>query len=198
MPRIGGGLATGWAGFNSSYMDSPPTGRGSLGTGKSLSFVRFNMAEDAPVCANCGAPLPGLDAICPRCDRELSFAHGEELSGTYGCPNCTRRFNKPIQGWWPPKARWYWPQTMKPQCPHCHAFLRDRTAVALTQRENLTLIAVLIAAAFSPWTIIVQGGVLLVAITVQLLRWRRARSVVAEGNRYAVQEPCVAQETSNS
>ena len=81
------------------------------------------MTEDTLRCANCGEPLPSSDAICPRCERELSV---DSTVGRYRCQNCGSRFNRPNLKLWPPHAKWYMPQNLKPQCPHCEVFLRDK------------------------------------------------------------------------
>lgn len=93
------------------------------------------MSPSLSRCAHCGATLPAPDAVCPQCDLVLSREAGSPTHGRYRCPACDGRFDQPAQGWWPPNVPWYRPQDAKPQCPHCQAWLQDRTEPAISRTE---------------------------------------------------------------
>lgn len=144
------------------------------------------MANDSSRCANCGTLLPTPDAVCPRCESELSSAVGK-----YRCPNCDSHFDQPAQGWWPLNAPWYWPQKQKAQCPHCKVCLRDKKALVITPIEWWGAFAILIVVNFSPWrpgTQIVALVLLGLLSLLYFVRWKRAKaSVHSEEERFAVE-----------
>lgn len=138
------------------------------------------MAEDTLRCANCGEPLPSPDAICPRCERELSV---DPSVGKYRCPNCGSRFNRPTRKLWPPHAKWYMPQDLKPQCPHCEVFLRDKVETIIVPWWGIIVIA------FSPSDLGAQVVLFtFFLILVCLLRIRKIQVVIPiEEERYVVE-----------
>lgn len=75
-------------------------------------------------CQGCGALLPTPDAVCPRCDAELSAAPAP--AGPFICPHCQQGFASLAQVQWPPHVPWWRPTTMLLACPHCSTPLRDR------------------------------------------------------------------------
>jgi hypothetical protein len=140
-------------------------------------------------CAGCGAALPAPDAVCSRCERELSMPQTDSHSGKYRCPNCSCRFDKPAEVWSPPDAPWYRPQTLKPQCPHCRNPLRDEKAVHLSPVEVGVFALLVIASDLSPWRPGAQFVLLLVFCGLFLWRWRSAQAAVSnEEERYAVEK----------
>lgn len=156
-------------------------------------------------CAQCGAPLPAPDAVCPKCDLELSSQTGSPAHGRYRCPHCSSRFDQPLQGWWPPNVPWYRPQDPKPQCPYCQAFLRDRTVETFSRAEWAGIWVVMFAVgtalpwALSKWPWAREQPLLRQLITLAavfgvfwLLRSRRRRqaraSIALEEERYALEE----------
>lgn len=102
---------------------------------------------DTPVhCARCGATLPRADAVCQACDQALRpLAAGS--SGQYQCPLCEQSFQRVQHALWPAGATWYTPRRYKPQCPHCHGFLRDRRNPPVP----VPLVLLLVAAALGAW-----------------------------------------------
>lgn len=144
------------------------------------------MNDDPLRCENCGAILASPDAVCLRCERELTES---PFFGKYRCPNCASRFDQPALGWWPPNVPWYRPQIQKPECPQCKAYLRDRKTFELTIFERWGMRALVFASIFSPW----RPGTQIVALAIFVpwsityyLRWRKARSsVLVEEERYA-------------
>lgn len=86
------------------------------------------MADEALQCQGCGATLTSPDAVCARCEAELD---AEPPPGRYICPHCQGRFAALTPVPWPPRQPWWRPTTMRLQCPHCEAPLRDRHAVQL-------------------------------------------------------------------
>lgn len=145
------------------------------------------MDDPAPQCVNCGGPLPSPHAVCSRCEGEFSSPTG--AMGKYRCPSCSCRFDQPGLAWWPPGARWYWPQTQKPQCPHCNSFLRDKKIPAFSFRESAGVAALVIASSFSPWRPGTQIALLVLLVLVEIARWRHATSSVpVEEERYAAEK----------
>lgn len=145
------------------------------------------MSERANVsCSNCGRPLPAADAICSYCEQAFSPA---PVAGRHRCPRCGSHFEQALQAQWPPDAKWYRPQVLKPQCPHCHTFLRNKGLLPFTWVDSLVGVSLVVAVqVFRPPPGIALTG-LLVLIAVQLLRWRQAlSSVPSEEDRYAIEE----------
>lgn len=152
------------------------------------------MAENTLRCANCGESLPSPDAICPRCERELSVdlpKHEPLIDpsiGKYRCPNCSSRFDWPIFAWWPPHAKWYLPQESKPQCPHCRVFLRDKMVTAFIRWRVLIIVFIMIF--FAPPNLGIRI-ILLVSLLVlfHLLHIRKVRvTIPIEEERYTVEK----------
>jgi len=88
----------------------------------------MGMGEEALQCQGCGAALASPDAVCARCEAELTTA---APPGKYICPHCQQRFAALAQVPWPPKLPWWRPTTLRLQCPHCETPLRDRHAIQL-------------------------------------------------------------------
>lgn len=82
------------------------------------------MSAADSACQGCGAALPSPDAVCPRCEAELSAAPAP--AGPFVCPHCQGGFAQLVQAPWPPQVPWWKPTTMRLQCPHCSTPLRDR------------------------------------------------------------------------
>ena len=76
-------------------------------------------------CESCGASLPSPDAVCAQCEPQLSRPDETGVAGKFRCPNCTLRFDQPTKVQWPQNARWYVPQQVKQQCPHCKVLVRE-------------------------------------------------------------------------
>jgi len=148
------------------------------------------MENPIPRCERCGAPLPGIEAVCPRCENDLATPQVKPAAGKYRCPACHRRFDRPASIWLPRNARWYRPQRAGEQCPHCSALLRDRKTVRHSTAELAAIwIAILAAGSspWSPWAQMVLGGAYLL---VQWVRWNQVRSLpVAEEDRFALESP---------
>ena len=151
------------------------------------------MAKSALRCANCGESLSSLDAICSRCERELSvdLSKHEPLIdpsvGKYCCPNCNSRFDWPIFASWPPHAKWYLPQESKPQCPYCKVFLRDKMATAIMRCRVLVIVFIMIF--FAPSNLGFRI-ILLVSLLVlfHFLHIRKVRETMpVEEERFAVE-----------
>lgn len=92
-------------------------------------------------CENCGRSLPATDAVCPTCDQQLDSEIQADAAGKYRCPVCWRRFDHDSYLLFPRGAKWYWPRQLKPACPHCQVFLRDRTRPRLPARAIWLLVA---------------------------------------------------------
>ena len=77
---------------------------------------------------------------------------------------------------------------MKPQCPHCHTFLRDRKNLPVTWIDWAIVVAlILLEQALHLPKGFALGGLLVVA-GVHAVRWRRAASRVrSEEERYAIE-----------
>lgn len=88
------------------------------------------MTEPTLRCQGCGALLPTPEAVCGRCEAELS-AEAHSPPGKYICPHCHERIAGLVQVPWPPHVAWWRPTTMRLQCPRCDTPLRDRHAVQL-------------------------------------------------------------------
>jgi hypothetical protein len=79
---------------------------------------------------------------------------------------------------------------MKPQCPHCHTFLRDRRQVLMTKYDWLIWgVPVVAMYGFHAPPAIVAIAVLL-PLGVVWRRWRQVRSLPhGDTRRYAIDEP---------
>lgn len=86
------------------------------------------MTEPGAHCQGCGALLPTPEAVCGRCEAELS-AEPPSPRGKYICPRCHERIAALALVPWPPRVPWWRPTTMRLQCPCCATPLRDRHAV---------------------------------------------------------------------
>lgn len=145
------------------------------------------MPQSLPTsCSNCGRLLPAPDAVCSFCERELS---PNPLAGRYVCPNCGRRFERPLLNPWPPHVKWYRPQFLKPQCPQCRSLLRDRTVLPIRRADPFIVLGLVVAVyVFHPKAGVAVAASLLYVV-VQVARWRRALSSVrSEQERYAIDE----------
>jgi uncharacterized paraquat-inducible protein A len=140
-------------------------------------------------CERCGTLLPAIDAVCPRCDRELATPEPSPPAGTYRCPACDARFDRPTPTLRPRQAPWYRPQFPAIQCPHCATELRDRKRVHHSVRELALFWLALVAADFSPWRPYAQIAVAVVFFAVELRRWLRVRSAsIPEAERFAIED----------
>ena len=83
------------------------------------------MTDNRYKCENCSAALTAANTVCQHCDAGLSISDRDPRVGKYKCPACNTRFDKTAANLWPVRIKWYMPQAYKPQCPHCHTFLRD-------------------------------------------------------------------------
>lgn len=101
------------------------------------------MSEGALRCQGCGAPLPHAEAVCTRCEQELSGAPAMP-TGPYVCPQCHGRFATLARALWPPKVPWYRPTTMRLQCPHCATPLRERHEPPWLRRLALVVLVLAI------------------------------------------------------
>lgn len=125
-----------------------------------------------------------------RCEPEFLQPNIDPKIGKYRCPKCACRFDHAGANLWPPNARWYWPQTFKPQCPHCDAFLRDRRVVHRTQTEIGVVAVLIFASIFSPWRPGAQLILFGALIVIDFVRWKGAKNcVVIEEERYALEQP---------
>lgn len=137
-------------------------------------------------CANCGRALTTPLDVCPCCDSALM---PEPPRGRHHCPRCAQRFEQPLWVGWPPAARWYWPQKMKPQCPHCHTFLRDRNQVPMGKYDGLMWGAPVVAMYVFHAPPAIVAITLLVPLAVFWRRWRQARALAhGEAQRYGMDE----------
>lgn len=86
------------------------------------------MSLKEPRCEGCGSTLVSADAVCARCEAELTAepSRPPAKNGKYICPHCQQRFAAPARVFWPPKLPWWRPTTIRQQCPHCDVPLRDR------------------------------------------------------------------------
>lgn len=137
-------------------------------------------------CAGCGRRLAALQAVCPDCDRLLAPPAPDPTRGAYRCPGCAARFDAPVPCPWPENARWFMPQGVRPRCPHCRAFLRDRMRPRVSPWAVGALYALIVLAQFqlrAPQARAVTIGVL--AVGLLWLLWRRERGVPRE-ERYAL------------
>lgn len=146
------------------------------------------MTISVPQCANCGAPLPAQDAICPACEQELADSSADPRKGKYRCPRCSSRFDKAQLAWWPSNVPWYRPQMQRPRCPHCERILRDRKAATLSPVEVVVFIALMVASDFSPWRPGTQILLLVALGAFRFARWKQAESSVFEEDRYALED----------
>ena len=137
-------------------------------------------------CANCGRPLPAENTVCAFCERELST---KPTSGRYRCPKCGCRFERPLATPWPPNARWYQPQPLKPQCPYCQDFLHDRKSLPVTWVDWVPAVGLVAAVNVFHLKAIVAYGALLMLAAIRLWRWRQVSlSVRNEEDRYSIEE----------
>jgi len=101
------------------------------------------MAPHENKCESCGAALPNVGAICSNCDDALRSA--EIATAKHLCPVCAQGFNKPIYERCPRDTKWFMPTQVKPTCPHCHSFMRDRKSPRLTPKQTLAFIVATVA-----------------------------------------------------
>lgn len=143
------------------------------------------MATASPTsCSGCGRQLSAPTAICPFCEKELSST---PVTGRYRCPRCSGSFNAPRQAAWPPNAKWYRPQVLKPQCPHCQSFLLDRKVLPLTWVDSLAAISLVLAVQGFHLKAGVAVTALLVFVAIQLWRSKQLLSSVRnDAERYAI------------
>jgi hypothetical protein len=134
-------------------------------------------------CTNCNRALPTADAICTYCEEEFSLF---PITGRYSCPNCTKRFEKPTEAYFPAHAKWYQPRTLYPQCPHCLVFLRDKKVPTSSWIYPVAVAALwLFANIYRQSLGIVLAGAFIL-LTVHLVRIHNAESSVrVEEERYA-------------
>ncbi|WP_457420115.1 hypothetical protein [Roseateles sp. P5_E7] len=143
--------------------------------------------NDVTQCQGCGQTLRSPDAVCSRCEAEL--AEPPAPPGRHICPQCHANFAALAQVPWPPKVPWWRPTTMRLQCPHCDAPLRDRHAV----QPPGWLVAVVIAWVFvvqlftMGWTRMLLGLPVVIALYGPLIRaaWK-SRQNAADPHRYVV------------
>lgn len=135
-------------------------------------------------CARCGAALPRADAVCQACDQALQPAEVGN-TGRYQCPLCGQAFQRVQHALWPAGARWYTPRRYKPQCPHCHGFLRDRRNPPVPVPLVLLLVAAALAA--RQWLPPAQAkGALAVLLLVYAVdHFRRRERQVPQRQRFA-------------
>lgn len=130
-------------------------------------------------CQGCDAPLPHADAVCTACDAELS-AEPPAPEAKYVCPHCHQRFAALVAAPWPPHVPWWRPTTMRTQCPHCDAPLRDRYAMPPPPWLVAATIGVAIYAQLfaTNWWRVLVGPVLVAAFCVPLLwsTWKIRRN----------------------
>jgi hypothetical protein len=139
-------------------------------------------------CEGCGQPLPSPDAVCARCEAELT-AELSRPTGKYACPQCHGNFAALALVPWPPKVPWWRPTTMRLQCPHCATPLRDRHAL----QPPGWLVAAAIAWAFAVqlfttgWPRLLLGLPVVIALSAPLLRaaWKSRRNA-ADPHRYVI------------
>ena len=60
-----------------------------------------------------------------------SESGSDSTVGKYCCPECACKFDKPNVLY--VRARWYRPDRVDTQCPHCGCLLRDRVSVFVAQ-----------------------------------------------------------------
>lgn len=137
-------------------------------------------------CQGCGAPLPSIDAICARCEAELT-AEPPSPPAKYICPQCQEPIAAPVQLLWPPKVPWWQPTTMRLQCPHCATPLRDRHALQPPGWLVAAAIALVIGLQLftTGWTRMLLGLPVVIALCAPLIRavWKR-RQNAADPHRY--------------
>ncbi len=148
------------------------------------------MNDSVTQCANCGARLATPNMVCPHCEPEFLAPNTAQHTGKYRCPDCGCRFDQVGTGLWPPNVKWYRPQSYKLQCPHCQAFLRDRTIPYRSRAELTALPLLIIASAFSPWRPGTQIVLLALLMVVEFIRWRAVKKTVyVEEDRYLSDKP---------
>ena len=137
-------------------------------------------------CEGCGGALPSADAVCARCEAELS---PPAPAGRYVCPQCQGRFSALAQVLWPPQVAWWRPTTLRLQCPHCSTPLRDRH---LSPPVGWRVAAVIVGALASQlfltgWPRLLLGLALIGVLYAPLARaaWRHRRDG-ADPHRYIV------------
>ncbi len=86
-------------------------------------------------CESCGHALASAQAVSPVCEAQFERERQLAAQGAYRCPVCSQTFNQAHFELWPRGASWYSPRQMKPVCPHCKAFLRDRLNPRLSARQ---------------------------------------------------------------
>lgn len=106
------------------------------------------MSQSKITCESCGKALSHATDVCPVCDQSLERDLQLAIAGAYLCPICLQKFDHPHQERWPSNSKWYLPTQVKPSCPHCHGFLRDRKNPQLPAKLIWSFVAATTAAYF--------------------------------------------------
>ena len=131
-------------------------------------------------CQGCGRLLFSADAVCAHCEAGLT-AEPPSPPPKYICPHCHERFAAAVSASWPPKVPWWRPTTMRLQCPHCDAPVRDRHALQPPGWVSV----VIVGAAFclqlftTGWPRLLLGAPLLALVAAPLIlsAWRIRQDV---------------------
>ncbi|SDO12933.1 hypothetical protein SAMN05216303_101593 [Rhodoferax sp. OV413] len=142
-------------------------------------------ASEARTCERCGCELPSADAVCAKCDSELSArAKGPQFLGKHNCPSCQLAFSKPAFVLTPAGAKWYVPQVQRLACPHCNAFLLDTRNPRLSSSQIFALLFLVVCAQFLlPAPYALPGRIAIAFALLALYVYRRSWGV-PDSRRY--------------
>ena len=136
-------------------------------------------------CAACGAALGSPEAICSRCDAELSTT----LPRPFRCPSCAGQIDEAPLFPYPAEKPWYWPKRLHPRCPDCRTWLRDRRILPGSDWRILVFIASVLLIAALPLVLWLKMLLIVLAQLGLTYVQRQNSRQIPDSARYAVLMP---------